>query len=61
MKIVSLDPWGQHVYKEELKNGLDLRPTIAITKAHMQLAEIEGMVKDGSLKIDDKVVLDKRG
>ena len=64
MKIVSLDPWGhvvQQVYKDELKNGLDLRPTIAITKAHMQLAEIEGMVKDGSLKIDGKVVLDKRG
>jgi hypothetical protein len=64
MKIVSMDPWGhvvQQVYTSQLKQGLDLRPTIAITKAHMQLAEIESMVKDGSIPIDGKVVLDKRG
>jgi GTP cyclohydrolase II len=64
MKIVSLDPWGhavQHVYKEYLEQNIDVRPTIAITKAHMQLAEIEQMVTDGSIKIDGKVVLDKRG
>lgn len=64
MKIVSMDPWGhvvQQVYTSQLKQGLDLRPTIAITKAHMQLAEIEAMVKDGSISIDGKVVLDKRG
>lgn len=64
MKIVSMDPWGhtvQEVFKDQLKSGVDLRPTIAITKAHMQLAEIEQMVTDGTLKIDGKVVLDKRG
>ena len=35
-KIVSFDPWGhviQQVYKEELVGGLDVRPSIAITKA----------------------------
>jgi uncharacterized protein (DUF427 family) len=64
MKIVSLDPWGhavQQVYKEHLNKDIDVRPTIAITKAHMQLAEIEQMVTDGSVKIDGKIVLDKRG
>ncbi len=64
MKIVSMDPWGhvvQQVYDVQLKQGLDLRPTIAITKAHMQLAEIESMVTDGSIPIDGKIVLDKRG
>lgn len=64
MKIVSMDPWGhvvQQVYASQLKQGLDLRPTIAITKAHMQLAEIEAMVKDGSIPIDGKIVLDSRG
>jgi hypothetical protein len=55
MKIVSIDPWGhsvQEVFRKELDQGIDLRPTIAITKAHMQLAEIEKMVLDGDLKID---------
>ncbi len=64
LKIVSMDPWGhlvQEVYASELKEGIDLRPTIAITKAHMQLAEIEAMVKDGSIPIDGKVVLDIKG
>lgn len=64
MKIVSLDPWGhyvQEVFKDQLAKGLDVRPTIAITKAHMQLAEIEKMVTEGSIKIDGKIVLDKSG
>ena len=64
MKIVSLDPWGhavQEVFKAHLDSGIDLRPTIAITKAHMQLAEIEQLVERGQLKIDGKVVLDKHG
>ncbi|KAJ2998847.1 Uracil-regulated protein 1 [Globomyces sp. JEL0801] len=64
MKIVSMDPWGHNVqeeFGEQIKEGLDVRPTIAITKAHMQLAEIEAMVKEGQLKIDGKIVLDKSG
>jgi hypothetical protein len=43
-KIVSMDPFGADVarlYQKELKSGLDVRPTIAITGAHMRLAEIE--------------------
>jgi GTP cyclohydrolase II len=63
-KIVSIDPWGhlvQEVYKDHLKKGLDIRPTIAITKAHMQLAEIEAMVTNGSIPIDGKYCLDKKG
>ena len=35
-KIVSLDPWGHLVgeaFKEELARGLDIRPTIAVTRA----------------------------
>ncbi|KAL2915185.1 Uracil-regulated protein 1 [Polyrhizophydium stewartii] len=63
-KIVSLDPWGhavQEVFAKEISAGIDVRPTIAITKAHMQLAEIEAMVASGSIAVDGKVVLDKRG
>lgn len=63
-KIVSIDPYGANIAKdfsEELKKGLDIRPTIAITRAHMQLVEIENSVKSGSLKIDGKVLLNKEG
>ena len=59
-----MDPWGhvvQHVYGDQIKQGLDVRPTIAITKAHMQLAEIEQMVKDGTIQIDGKVCLNAQG
>ncbi|CAJ0925875.1 12231_t:CDS:2, partial [Entrophospora sp. SA101] len=47
-KIVSLDPFGHlttSMFSELINQGLDIRPTIAITKAHMKLAEIENAVK----------------
>ncbi|MGE0172966.1 MAG: GTP cyclohydrolase II [Oligoflexales bacterium] len=60
-KIVSLDPWGAlvgKVFKEQLKRGLDVRPTIAITKAHIEIAELKDRIKLGHIKIDGKVLLD---
>ncbi|KAH6564292.1 hypothetical protein BASA50_010972 [Batrachochytrium salamandrivorans] len=63
-RIVSMDPWGhivQDVFKTQIAAGVDVRPTIAVTKAHMQLAEIEALVTSGSIPIDGKVVLDARG
>ena len=39
-KIVSIDPWGasvQSVYLDYLEQGYDIRPTIAVTKAHIHL------------------------
>lgn len=59
-KIVSMDPWGHIVvdtFKAQLEKGYDIRPTIAITKAHMRVPEIEASVKSGSLKVDNKFVL----
>jgi hypothetical protein len=44
-----------------LKRGIDIRPTIAVTRAHMHLLEIEKSVKDGKLQIDGKVVLNDAG
>src|SRR5688572_3334663 len=38
-KIVSIDPWGamvQDVYKPYLEKGYDIRPSIAVTTAHIQ-------------------------
>lgn len=49
------------IFKEEYEAGLDVRPTIAATKAHMTMAEMEMLVKKGSLKVDGKIVVNERG
>lgn len=60
-KIVSFDPWGHlvpQVYKRELEElGLDVRPSIAVTRAHMKLSEIDDTVRKGGLTIDGKILL----
>ena len=58
-KIVSMDPWGAlvaDVFSAELAAGYDIRPTIAVTKAHVILPEVlEGLLA-GRLKADGKVL-----
>jgi GTP cyclohydrolase II len=54
-KIVSLDPWGAmvaEVFAAELAAGYDIRPTIAVTKAHVILPEIVDAVQKGRLRPD---------
>ncbi|OAA45198.1 GTP cyclohydrolase [Beauveria brongniartii RCEF 3172] len=64
-KIVAMDPWGHLTpwqYKDIMeKENIDLRPTIAITKAHMKLPELEESVRLGRLVPDGKVCLNKQG
>jgi GTP cyclohydrolase II len=58
-KIVSLDPWGHRVaadFGAELTEGLDIRPTIAITKAHLLLHEVREAIELGRLAEDGVVV-----
>jgi len=61
-KIVSLDPWGHlvpQVFTDEIeKRGLDARPSIAVTKAHMKLSELDEAAKKGDIKIDGKLVIE---
>ena len=60
-KIVSIDPWGasvQHVYADYIAQGYDIRPTIAVTKAHIHLPEIKQAIAFQRLRIDGKVLLD---
>lgn len=60
-KIVSLDPFGHmigQVFAEELKDGMDIRPTIAVTKARLELIEMQDALRQGRLKPDGKVLLD---
>jgi GTP cyclohydrolase II len=60
-KIVSIDPWGasvQVVYANYLAQGYDIRPTIAVTKAHIHLPEIKQALAFQRLAIDGKVLLE---
>ncbi|MBX3021169.1 MAG: GTP cyclohydrolase II [Bdellovibrionales bacterium] len=59
-KIVSLDPWGLDPgihFKPLFDKGYDIRPTIAVTQAHLQIPEISQAISQGRLKSDGKVVL----
>jgi GTP cyclohydrolase II len=58
-KIVSLDPWGHmagDAFDEYRKKGLDVRPTIAVTKAHINMPEIKDAIAAGRLKPDGKIL-----
>ncbi len=60
-RIVSLDPFGAivaEVYCAQIEQGFDLRPTIAVTKAHIDLPEIREAIAAGRLKPDGKLLLD---
>jgi GTP cyclohydrolase II len=60
-KMVSIDPWGasvQSVYADYLAEGVDIRPTIAVTKAHVHLPEIKQALAFGRLQVDGKFLLE---
>lgn len=59
--MVSIDPWGLDVqinFKKLYDEGYDIRPTISVTRAHLQLPEIHAAIAAGRLKIDGKIVKD---
>jgi GTP cyclohydrolase II len=58
-KIVSLDPWGAmvaDVYQSYLQKGYDIRPTIAVTKAHIRVPEVLEALQKKRLRVDGKIV-----
>ncbi len=58
--IVSMDPWGATVaesFPDEIGRGYDIRPTIAVTKAHVILPEIAEAIEKGRLIPDGEVLL----
>jgi GTP cyclohydrolase II len=58
-KIVSLDPWGAVVsqaFATELAAGYDIRPTIAVTQAHVVLPEVIEALQSGRLQADGMVL-----
>jgi GTP cyclohydrolase II len=57
--IVTLDPWGHlvtSVFQPYLKKGYDIRPTIAITKAHIDFPEVKDALREGRLKPDGTIL-----
>ncbi len=60
-KIVSIDPWGAsvtEVFASTIADGVDIRPTIAVTKAHIDLPEIRHAITFGRLVPDNRVLLE---
>lgn len=64
-KIVAMDPLGHlepWLFKDIIdKENVEIRPTIAITKAHMKLPELEESVRKGRLVPDGKICLNETG
>ncbi len=56
-RIVSLDPWGHRVaqdFRAEIAEGLDIRPTIAVTKARLTIPEFT--TASWNVKADGEIV-----
>lgn len=58
-RIVSLDPFGAmvgEVYAHFHEQGYDIRPTIAVTQAHIKMPEMQEAVAKGRLAVDGKIL-----
>lgn len=58
-KIVSLDPFGavvSEVFGDYFARGFDIRPTIAVTRAHLRLHELDDAVRLGRLEVDGQIL-----
>jgi GTP cyclohydrolase II len=58
-KIVSLDPFGaiaSEVFASYCEQGYDIRPTIAITTAHINMPELQDAVAKGRLQADGRIM-----
>jgi GTP cyclohydrolase II len=58
-KIVSLDPWGHlvgEVFRDHLARGYDVRPTIAVTRAHIDMPEIRAAIAARRVRADGDIV-----
>ncbi|ORY26814.1 GTP cyclohydrolase N terminal-domain-containing protein [Naematelia encephala] len=59
-RIVSFDPWGamtQEVWAKEYAEGLDVRPTISQTKAHIKIEELDKLARQGEFPVDGDIVI----
>ncbi len=62
-KIVSIDPWGAKInehFGDLIEEGMDIRPSIAITQARLHIPEIQKNIEDGKLEIDGDIVCEDK-
>ncbi len=62
-KIVSIDPWGGHIqelYGDYIKEGYNIKPTIAVTQARLHIPEIFDAIDEGRLEIDGDIVAEDK-
>ena len=60
-RIVSLDPYGHlvaDVFSNYIADGIDIRPTIAVTRAHVNMPEIKSAISAGRLVPDGDVLME---
>ena len=60
-KIISLDPFGaldHDLFADLRAEGYDIRPSIAITKAHINIPELQEAVVQGRIRVDGKILKD---
>lgn len=58
-KLVTIDPFGADInlhFKNYLDQGYNIKPSIAVTQAHLHIPEVQEAVKIGRLKADGKIV-----
>lgn len=58
-KIVSIDPFGHmisEVFADELREGFDIRPTIAVTRAHIKMPEFQDAILKKRLTPDGSIL-----
>ncbi len=58
-RIVSLDPWGHRIaedFRDEIAGGVDIRPTIAVTRARLTIPELDEAVAKGRLAVDGEII-----
>lgn len=64
-KIVAMDPLGHlapWLFKDIIQaEAVDIRPSIAVTKAHMKIPELEESVRKGRLVPDGKICINETG
>jgi GTP cyclohydrolase II len=57
--IVSVDPFGAmvcQVFADFYARGFDIRPTIAITRAHIHIPELREAIAEGRLRVDGTIL-----
>jgi len=60
-KIVSIDPFGavvRDVFRDSYEAGYDIRPSIAVTKAHLNMPELRTAIEKGRLTADGDLLRD---